>query len=665
MSSIAVQRLSAMSSSSCVNSISISPKLLSAPLSFSSLRYCNFRAYKYNHEGFNGGKQQQHYSCFNAPPLKSSMAVQSTSVDSVQTSEEEMIIDLQAAEEAAEKIKRLQNGPDVRGIAMEGEKGQEVNLTPAAVYCIAEAFGEWVGSKLGKGKAQLRISLGRDPRITGPSLMAAAAAGLMNAGCCVYDMGLATTPACFMSTSLRGFAYDASIMLTASHLPYRRNGLKFLTRNGGIDAKDVESICTAAASKFVSNKQRNFMYVDGSSCIEKVDFMAVYAEHLRNIIKAQINHPTNYNKPLQGFKIIVNAGNGSGGFFAWDVLEQLGADVSGSLNLQPDGMFPNHIPNPEDKVAMAVSSAAVLKHKAHLGIVFDTDVDRSGVVDQNGKLINGDRLIGLMAAIILNEYPGTTIVTDARTSEGLTKFITDRGGHHCLYRVGYRNVINKGIELNENGVETHLMMETSGHGALRENYFLDDGAYMAMKIIIEMVRRTLGGSTTDIGSLIQDLEEPKERIEMRINILSKPRDAKQRGAETIEAFRKFIVDGHLTGWQLDSCGENCRVSDGCLADFDDILGPGWSQNETHGPPPNIDAHMYRAKVVDEKSGGSGWVHMRQSVHNPNIAIIMQSSVVGGCHAMGEILLQRFFKKWGNAHELDITEVERFATERDK
>lgn len=656
MSSIAVLS----SSSSWVNSISVSPKLLSAPLSLSGV-HCNFQANKHNHEGFNVGKQQ-HYSCFHTPPLKSSMAVQSTSVDSVQTSEQEMTTDI--AEEAAGKIKRLQNGSDVRGIAMEGEKGQEVNLSPAAVYCIAEAFGEWVGSKLGKAqqRSKLRISLGRDPRITGPSLMAAAAAGLTNAGCCVYDMGLATTPACFMSTNLLGFAYDASIMLTASHLPYTRNGMKFLTRNGGIDAKDVESICSAAASKFV-NKQRKFIF--DCSNIEKVDFMPVYSEHLRNIIKAHINHPTNYNKPLRGFKIIVNAGNGSGGFFAWDVLEQLGADVSGSLNLQPDGMFPNHIPNPEDKVAMAVSSAAVLKHKAHLGIVFDTDVDRSGVVDQNGIPINGDRLIGLMAAIVLNEYPGTTIVTDARTSEGLTKFITDRGGHHCLYRVGYRNVINKGIELNENGVETHLMMETSGHGALRENYFLDDGAYMAVKIIIEMVRRTLGGSTTNIGSLIQDLEEPKESIEMRVNILSKPRDAKQRGAETIEAFRKFIVDGHLTGWQLDSCGENCWVSDGCLADFDDILGPGWSQNETYGPPPNIDAHMYRAKVVDEKSGGSGWVHMRQSLHNPNIAIKMQSLVVGGCRAMAEILLQRFFKKWENAHDLDITEVERFASEGNK
>lgn len=662
MASMEALRFSAMSSSFCANSISKeSPKLLSVPL----MSLCYSRAVKHNihHAAFHVDKQRlQHYSCLmNAPLLKSSMVAESARVDSATSSEEGVITELEE-EEAAGKIRRLQNGPDVRGIALEGEPGREINLTPAAVYCIAEAFGEWVGSRLGK-KAQegsrVRISLGRDPRITGPSLVAAAAAGLMNAGCCVYDMGLATTPACFMSTILPGFGYDASIMLTASHLPYTRNGMKFMTKDGGLDSVDVESICNVAASKFVK-KQSNFMF----DCLgtEKVDFMPVYAEHLRNIIKTQVNHPSNYEKPLRGFKIVVNAGNGSGGFFAWDVLEKLGADVSGSLHLEPDGMFPNHIPNPEDKVAMAVSSAAVLKHKAQLGIVFDTDVDRSGVVDQNGKPINGDRLIALMAAIILKEHPGSAIVTDARTSEGLTQFITRRGGQHCLYRVGYRNVIQKGINLNQQGVETHLMMETTGHGAVQENHFLDDGAYSAVKIVIEMVRMTLRGSSGDIGSLIKDLEEPKENIEMRVNILSKPKDAKQRGLETVEAFRKSILDGHIPGWKLDSCGENCWITDGCLVDFDDTSAPGWSQNEIYGAPPEIDAHMYRAKVVDEKSGASGWVHMRQSVHNPNVAINMQSSVVGGCRSMAEALLQRFFQKGRHAHDLDITEVERLASE---
>ena len=180
---------------------------------------------------------------------------------------------------------------------------------------------------------------------------------------------------------------------------------------------------------------------------------------------------------FRNLQIIVNAGNGSGGFFTWAVLDKLGADTFGSLHLNPDGMFPNHIPNPEDKIAMALTRDAVLKNTADLGIVFDTDVDRSGVVDNKGNPINGDKLIALMSAIVLREHPETTIVTDARTSMALTRFIVNRGGHHCLYRVGYRNVIDKGVHLNEDGIETHLMMETSGHGALKENHFLDDGLF--------------------------------------------------------------------------------------------------------------------------------------------------------------------------------------------
>ncbi|KAI3502538.1 hypothetical protein L1887_30667 [Cichorium endivia] len=339
------------------------------------------------------------------------------------------------------RIKRLQNGSDVRGVAVEGEVGRKVDLTPPAVEAIAESFGEWVMNGLVKEKGRpvedVRVSLGRDPRISGGSLSVAIFSGLGRAGCMTYDMGLATTPACFMSTVLPPFLYDASIMMTASHLPYTRNGLKFFTKKGGLTSVEVEEICDKAAFKYANRMTKVSTLLRTTPT--QVDFMSVYAKHLRDIIKERVNHPQHYDTPLEGFQIIVNAGNGSGGFFTYQVLDKLGADTFGSLNLKPDGMFPNHIPNPEDKVAMAVTRTAVLENTADLGIVFDTDVDRSGVVDKEGNPINGDKLIALMAAIVLKEHPGSTIVTDARTSLALTRFITDRGGQHCLYRVGYRN----------------------------------------------------------------------------------------------------------------------------------------------------------------------------------------------------------------------------------
>ncbi|KAJ0675586.1 putative phosphotransferase (phosphomutase) [Helianthus annuus] len=546
------------------------------------------------------------------------------------------------------QIKRLQNGSDVRGVAVEGEPGRKVNLTPPAVEAIAESFGEWVRDGLVKEKGRpsedVRVSLGRDPRISGGSLSVAIFSGLGRAGCITYDMGLATTPACFMSTVLPLFSYDASIMMTASHLPYTRNGLKFFTKKGGLTSSEVEEICNKAALKYANRLTKVSTLLKTTPT--RVDFMSVYAKHLRDIIKERVNHPHHYDTPLEGFQIIVNAGNGSGGFFTFNVLDKLGADTFGSLNLTPDGMFPNHIPNPEDKVAMSVTRTAVLETSADLGIVFDTDVDRSGVVDKDGNPINGDKLIALMAAIVLKEHPGSTIVTDARTSLALTRFITDRGGHHCLYRVGYRNVIDKGVQLNEDGVDAHLMMETSGHGALKENYFLDDGAYMVVKIIIEMVRMKLEGSNEGIGSLIKDLEEPLESVVLRMDILSEPKHAKAQAVEIIETFKTYVQEGRLAGWELDACGD-CWVSDGCLVDSNDTPAP-------------VDAQMYRAKVSNNENGQYGWLHIRQSIHNPNIAVNMQSSVLGGCLSMAQVFLDKFLIPSGMDKDLDFSQINKYA-----
>ncbi|CAL5047799.1 unnamed protein product [Urochloa decumbens] len=551
-----------------------------------------------------------------------------------------------AAGEEGDSIRRLQNGPDVRGVALEGEKGRPVDLTPLAVELIAESFGEWLREELQRPAGEeLRVSVGRDPRLSGARLSAALFAGLARAGCSVFDMGLATTPACFMSTTLPRFNYDASIMMTASHLPYTRNGLKFFTKRGGLTSGDVEEICDRAARKYVAGKM-GFGGGGMPPVVMRVDLMSAYAQHLRDIIKQRVAHPAHYDTPLKGFKVVVNAGNGCGGFFTWDVLEKLGADTTGSLHLEPDGTFPNHMPNPEDATAMSLTRDAVLANGADLGVVFDTDVDRSGVVDGTGAAINGDRLIALMSAIVLDEHPGTTVVTDARASDGLTRFIASRGGHHCLYRVGYRNVIDKGVQLNTDGVETHLMMETTGHGALKENYFLDDGAYMVVKIVIEMVRMKLAGLEGGVGSLIKDLEEPAESVLLRMNILGEPKHAKQRGTMAVEAFKEYIQEDKLSaGWVLDDCGD-CSVGEGCLVD-------------TNDHPIDVDAYMYRAKLYNENKGPVGMVHVRQSVHNPNIALNMQSYVPGGCKYMAMDLHKRFLLASGVNEFVDISEVEKF------
>ena len=225
-------------------------------------------------------------------------------------------------------------------------------------------------------------------------------------GTAVYDCYLASTPSMFMSIVL-DIQVDASLEITASHHPYQRNGLKFFTRNGGLEGKDVKDILELAYSAELGTKEGKVI---------PYNFMHVYCEHLRNTIIKEVDCG---NKPLAGLKISVDAGNGVGGFYASDVLEPLGADVSGSQFLEPDGMFPNHIPNPENKEAIASACEMVKNSKSDFGLIFDTDVDRMGCVSADGEEINRNRLVALASVIALDGNSGATVVTDSLTSDGL------------------------------------------------------------------------------------------------------------------------------------------------------------------------------------------------------------------------------------------------------
>ena len=261
-----------------------------------------------------------------------------------------------------------------------------------------------------------------------------------------------------------------------------------------------------------------------------------YAKDLVNKIRLGINDKDHYEQPLTGRHIVVDAGNGAGGFFAEKVLVPLGADISGSQFLEPDGHFPNHIPNPDNKEAMKSIQEAVLTNKADMGVIFDTDVDRSALVDSNGDTLNRNNLIAVISAILIKENPGTTIVTSSATSEHLKTFIESLGGKQDRYITGYRNVINRAIQLTNDGIPTSLAIETSGHAALEENYFLDDGAYLVAKIL--MADAGLQKEGKDFSDLITSLKQPVETDEVRFKIL--PEDIQSTGAKVMEELKEIL-----------------------------------------------------------------------------------------------------------------------------
>lgn len=484
-----------------------------------------------------------------------------------------------------DKLYSLQNGTDIRGVAYKDDKSDlDITLTKEDVKNLVRGFATWIIDK--DKKDQIKISIGTDSRLTGPDFRQACIEALTEIGVDVIDCGMSTTPAMFMSTIIDDYKCDGAIMFTASHMPYVYNGLKMFTSKGCLektDIKDLIDICVG----------RNFVEGKPKGKVISKDLIGDYAQILVDKIRAGVNSPENYEKPLAGMKIIVDAGNGAGGFFADKVLARLGADTEGSQFLNPDGMFPNHIPNPENKEAMASICQATLDNKGDLGIIFDTDVDRAAIVGSDGRPINKNALIALISTIILEEHPGTTIVTDSVTSNGLAKFIKARGGIHHRFKRGYKNVINEAIRLNEEGRECHLAIETSGHAAIKENYFLDDGAYLISKILVKVAQ--LYRESQDIGKLIGDLDEALEDKEVRLKIEDKD----------FRAYANNIIN---------SLSEKVKTIDG------------WTQVSENYEGIRVDCR-------DEK----GWFLMRSSLHEPLLVINFESDIQGGCDMIYERL----------------------------
>lgn len=485
----------------------------------------------------------------------------------------------------------LQNGSDIRGFAIDTES-QKKNLTKETIKAIANGFSRWLNDQKLDTSDKATIAIGHDSRISGPEIKRWLVEEFLKIGIDIYDVGMATTPALFMSTQYDEFKADAGIMITASHLPMEYNGLKFFTQKGGLEHEDIEAILTYA-------QDENLPESAASGKAVSKDLLEVYALDLVDKIRSQVSSLN--EKPLQGKKIIVDAGNGSGGFFATKVLEPLGADIEGSQFLNPDGTFPNHEPNPDNKEAMKSIGDAVIRHQADLGIIFDTDVDRSAIVDFRGKSINRNSLIGLIGAIILEEYPQSTIVTNSPVSNHLETFIQNLGGKVDRYISGYRNVINRGIELNNEGIDCALAIETSGHAALRENFFLDDGAYLAAKILVKEAELTKTNHT--VVDLINDLKQPAETEEVRFIIHDA--DVRDFGETLLHAFKLWLE-------QTDGFEVVPKNHEGIRSNIEDPFG-------------------------------NGWLLLRMSLHEPKLVLQIENDTVGMIPGIKEKLKEFFYK----------------------
>ena len=282
---------------------------------------------------------------------------------------------------------KLKSGTDIRGRAIASE-GKPAVLTEQAVSDIASAFALWISRRI--GKTRCKIAVGRDSRLTGEAFTRTVIAALKYSGLEIFDCGLFSTPAAFLTTQFPSMSADGAIMITASHHPKDINGLKFFTPDGGVNSSELNEIIELA------NAGEKLSTISVSTIVRR-DFMRLYCDAMTDAIRKG----TGLFLPLKGMNIVVDAGHGAGGFFAKRVLEPLGADTSASQFLEPDGTFPAHPPNPENAEAMQSLKSRVTESGADLGIIFDADVDRCAVVTSDGTEVNRCRLIALAAAMIL------------------------------------------------------------------------------------------------------------------------------------------------------------------------------------------------------------------------------------------------------------------------
>lgn len=382
---------------------------------------------------------------------------------------------------------------DIRGVYPE-------ELDEELARKIGNAFAVHIGSG--------PLVVGRDMRVSSPSIAQAAIEGITDAGLDVLDIGLSTTPMSYFAIGHLDAA--GGLMTTASHNPGKYNGFK-VSREKAIPLAYETGI----------NKLEEIV---GEGSYQKMDTKGTVQE--REVVQAYIEHVLSIAGEIKPLKLVIDAGNGITGAFLPQLLEKLPCDVT-RLYFEPDGTFPNHEANPLKPENVADLQARVKEIGADLGIAFDGDGDRCAFVDENGQRVASDMVTALIAKEVLKAHPGAGIIYDLRSSKALPEEITENGGRPVRSRVGhaYMKTIMREQDLPFGG-------ELSGHYYFKDNYYADSG-FMAMVKVLTL----LGEAGAPFSKLIEPLKRYHATGEVNFTVQDK--DAKIR-----ELGKKF-ADGEI------------------------------------------------------------------------------------------------------------------------
>ena len=331
---------------------------------------------------------------------------------------------------------------------------------------IAEALGKAFGSAA-RAAGEKSVAVGRDGRLSGPSLVEALIRGLVATGVEVIDIGAATTPMLYFAANTLA---TSGIQVTGSHNPKDYNGFKMVLAGRAIYGDEIRNLRKVMEADSAD-------LADGGS-VRKVDVLEAYTKRIVGDIKLA--------RPM---KIVVDSGNGIAGASAPDILRAIGCEVT-ELFSEVDGDFPNHHPDPSKPENLKDLIAALKSGDAELGLAFDGDGDRLGIVTREGNNIYPDRQMMLFAQDVLSRVPGGTIIYDVKCSQRLGPAIEEAGGVPMIYKTGHSLIKAKMKE-----IDSPLGGEMSGHIFFKERWFgFDDGTYAGCRLL-EILSKSPNAST--------------------------------------------------------------------------------------------------------------------------------------------------------------------------
>jgi len=401
---------------------------------------------------------------------------------------------------------------DIRGLV-------DKELTQDSTERIGKAIGTYVRRNGGK-----ILTVGYDMRTSSIPFRDSLIAGLNSTGCDVIDIGMVPTPVAYFS--LHHLKPDGGVMITGSHNPPEFNGFKISHGLHSLYGKRIQEL-----RKLIERND----FESGSGTVEHKNILQDYVQDICGSVK--ISRPV---------KVVVDGGNGCFGIVGPELLKRAGADIT-ELFCEPDGNFPNHHPDPTVAKYLVDLIAKVKEEGAELGIGFDGDADRIGIVDEKGNIFWGDQLLMLFARDLLKRKPGSTIVGEVKCSQNLFKDIEKHGGTAVMSAAGHSLIKKKMRETN-----ALLAGEMSGHVCFADEYYgFDDAIYAACRVL-----QIVASSEMKVSEMLADVPKTASTPEIRVDC---PDDRKfEIVRELTESFRErydvIDIDGvrvnFENGWAL-------------------------------------------------------------------------------------------------------------------